>query len=174
MNQQDLTRAPLNDGCRVQGSVADAADDAQEAALDSLEDLDGDGWTGYLEGSGILDPTYPTPTAPCSWVGRAVNGMEDIMHMLTAAAASASVAPASGPLAAAAAAAAAAAGSPSSQHMMDMLVPMELQPWQSYELRDTGSGYSGAAAMRPLREWLAMRGTQFGPELVAAIILRFG
>ena len=58
--------------------------------------------------------------------------------------------------------------------MMGMLVPMALQPWQSHELKDNDSGYSGATAMRPLREWLAMRGHQFGPALMAAIIRRFG
>ena len=141
-----------------------------------------------------------------SWVHSAIQEMEHVVCMLTAAAASATGAPASGPLLAATAAAAGGAGSsvqrsphlqaqaqqgpqPASpvnpqeaaaasraatQRMMDMLVPMELQRWQWHKLRDTDSYYSGAFAMRPLREWLALRGDQFGQELVAAIILRFG
>ena len=132
----------------------------------------------------------PTPTMYGSWVNWAVDGMEHVVHMLTAAAASDTAAPASaGPLAATAGGAgsgvqhgpqpateqseAAAASRAATQRMMDALVPMELTERQSHVLRDTDSSYSGAAAMRPLREWLAMRGAQFGPELVAAIILRY-
>ena len=200
LNQEALTCTSSNGGCRVQGSVAAAAHAAKKAAMDRLNALDEDGWTGFLEGTGVLDPT---PATTDSWVGWAVNEMAHVVRMLSAAAASATVAPASGPLAAAAAAAAGGAGSnvqhtphlqgpqpakptnpaaaaaaasrSATKRMMGMLVPMELprQPWQPRLLAETGSTYSGAFAMRPLREWLAMRGAQFGPELMAAIIQRY-
>jgi hypothetical protein len=57
---------------------------------------------------------------------------------------------------------------------MDALVPMALQPWQSHLLKETSGSYSGAFAMRPLHEWLAVHAGQFGTELVEAIVLRFG
>ena len=187
---------------------------ARLAALDRLHALDEDMWSGFLEGTGVLDTS---PNTRHSWVGQAVDGIEHIVRMLAAAAASAAgrvlteaAAPAPDPPLAAAeggagggsssvqlvqriphlqaqqglqpanpgtpeeAAAAAAASRAATQRMMDTLVPMELQPWQSHLLKGTDSSYSGAFAMRPLRKWLAMRGAQFGPELVAAIIQRYG
>ena len=200
--------SPAPCGCRLKRRVVAAAS-AQAAAVARLASLDKDRWDEFLEHTGIFDPTPATTGATgqrysYSWVGRAVDGLEHVVRMLTAAAASDSVPPAADPGAAAAAdgagssvqqsphlqahhhgpqpadqAAAAAAGSPfphprQQQHMMDMLVPVELQPWQSHELKDNDSSYSGATAMRPLREWLTMRGREFGSGLVAAIIRRFG
>ena len=190
-------------GCRVQRSVAAAARAAQKAAVDRLSALNGYNfdWTNHLVNDCcVLDPD---PDMDESWVSKAVQEVERVVCMLTAAAASATVAPASGLLLAAAAGEAggsvqrspgphlqaqrgpkpaspvmnveaAAASQSATKRMMGMLVPVELQPWQSHELKDNDSSYSGATAMRPLREWLTTRANQFGPELVAAIIRRFG
>ena len=199
------TPSPAPYGCRVKRRMA-AATRAQDAALDRLDALDEvveRGWTDFLESFGLFDTT---PNS-CSWVGWGVDGLEHVVRMLNAAAASDTIPPAADPQAAAAAAAdgagssivqqglhrlqpqqglqpatradpaaAAAAGSPSphQQRMMDMLVPVVLQPWHWHELKESGSSYSGAFAMRPLHEWLAMHGHHFGSGLMEAIIHRFG